>query len=145
MTIASQEHSSVPVVANTPTTTPVVDNETAVCSPQEAKDQKLAVEAAWLNADQSLLAENDRLRADLERQLADLTSDKVLIRGLLQDTFTRIDEMRDAILHSRGPMAECVEDSDQINAVLGVVDDYYPTGIKIALSNIAAARDEVKS
>lgn len=59
------------------------------------------------------------------------------LAGLLQDTFARLDEMRDAMLHSRGPMAESVEDSDQVNAVLGVFDDYYPSDIKTAFAALS--------
>lgn len=34
-----------------------------------------------------------------------------------------IKEIRDNVLHERGPMAEAGFDSDKVNAVLGVIDD----------------------
>ena len=34
-----------------------------------------------------------------------------------------IEEIRDNVLHERGPMAEAGFDSDKINAVLGVIDN----------------------
>jgi hypothetical protein len=44
--------------------------------------------------------------------------------GVLTDA--RWNEMRDAVLNERGSLAEAGLDSDQVNAVLGVIDDYMP-------------------
>lgn len=39
-------------------------------------------------------------------------------------------QIRDDVLHERGPMAEMGMDSDQINAVLGVIDDAWPEWLR---------------
>lgn len=56
------------------------------------------------------------------REILDLQRDNERLRAAW-------DEMRDAVLNKRGPLAEMGLTSDQINAVLSVIDDAWPDNL----------------
>ena len=65
-----------------------------------------------------LAAQKNRI-AELERQLAEA-------KKAVEIQQNGFETMRDAVLNERGPLAESGLDSDQINSVLGIMDDNWP-------------------
>jgi predicted nucleic acid-binding Zn-ribbon protein len=96
-----------------------------LCECKNCKAKAVLI-AAWKEAGMfyrngtanELAAQKNRI-AELERQLAEA-------KKAVEIQQNGFETMRDAVLNERGPLAESGLDSDQINSVLGIMDDNWP-------------------